>query len=299
MSSNPGFSGRSEPSFIGVLDQHHAGTNNGDGQPSMHSGVNSAAKMMVREARPLSAWSVSIWKRVFDVACVLGTLPVTVPVFLITGLAVRLTSQGPVLFRQQRMGRNGQAFTILKFRTMPVRRSAANRPSVTTSINQRFTPVGATLRRWKLDELPQLVNVVRGEMSVVGPRPKLADHQTSSLNCRPGITGRATIVFAREEMVLSPLPSSQLDGIYHKVVLPLKHQLDQEYMAHATLMSDVKLIVNSVFRKWEDLELRHLVQMHPEFASQARKPAEKSAITAIPIVLTHQQAPLRSEFQAD
>jgi lipopolysaccharide/colanic/teichoic acid biosynthesis glycosyltransferase len=195
------------------------------------------------------------------------------------------------------MGRHGRPFTILKFRTMPVRRHAARRPSVTTSINQRFTPVGPFLRRWKLDELPQLINVLRGDMSIVGPRPKLADHQTIQLNCRPGITGRATIVFAQEEMVLSPLPSGQLDGIYHKVVLPLKQQLDQEYMARATFASDLKLIFNSVFRNWEDLELRHLIQMHPEFVAPVRRQAEKPI--PLPVVLSHQQTPLHSEFQAD
>jgi lipopolysaccharide/colanic/teichoic acid biosynthesis glycosyltransferase len=188
-------------------------------------------------------------------------------------------------------------FTILKFRTMPVRRSAAKRPNVTTSINQRFTPLGPFLRGWKLDELPQLINILRGDMSLVGPRPKVADHQTAQLNCRPGVTGRATIVFAREEMVLSPLPSSQLDGIYHRVVLPLKHQLDEEYMSKATFASDMKLIFNSVFRNWEDLELRHLIQMHPEFAAQMRRQAERPI--PIPVVLTHQQTSLRSEFQAD
>jgi len=245
--------------------------------------------------RPVSWWSGSAWKRVFDVVCVVCTLPVTVPVFLLTGLAVRVTSPGPVLFRQERVGMNGQLFTILKFRTMPVRRNpAAKRPSVTTSINQRFTPVGPFLRRWKLDELPQLINVLWGHMSIVGPRPKMPHHQTVSLNCRPGITGRATIVFAREETVLSPLPSCQLDGLYHKVVLPLKQRLDEEYMATATFASDIDLIVNSVFRNWEDLDLRHLIQMHPEFAAQMRK-AERPI--PIPVVLSHQ--PMQGEFQAD
>jgi hypothetical protein len=98
-------------------------------------------------------------------------------------------------------------------------------------------------------------------------------------------------------MVLSPLPSSQLEGIYHKVVLPLKRQLDEEYMGTATFRSDIQLIFNSVFRNWEDLELRHLIQMHPEFASQMRRTAEKPI--PIPVVLTHQQTPLHEEFQAD
>jgi len=93
--------------------------------------------------------------------------------------------------------------------------------------------------------------------------------------------------------VLSPLPSCQLDGIYHKVVLPLKQRLDEEYMAKATFTSDIRLIVKSVFRKWEDLELRHLVQMHPEFAAQVRRPTERPI--PMPVVVSHQQVP----FQAD
>lgn len=294
MSSNPDYSGRSEKASFSTLNQQAAVHTKTAPPASMYTIVTPIDS--VRHMKSLSQWSGSAWKRVFDVLCVLCSLPVTVPLFLLTGLAVRLTSKGPVLFRQERMGRNGQPFTIFKFRTMPVRRNpAAKRPSVTTSINQRFTPVGPFLRRWKLDELPQLMNVLVGHMSMVGPRPKLPIHQTRCLNCRPGITGRATLVFAREEAILSPLPSSQLEGVYHKVVLPLKQRLDEEYMATATVASDIRLIVNSVFRKWEDLDLRNLIQMHPEFA--ARKPVEKPI--PIPVVLSHSSAHMQGEFQAD
>ena len=298
MSSNPGFSGTSEVSSFNVSTQRGSVHTKWDTATSIHSSVTTIDRTALRQATPLSQWSGSAWKRAFDIACVLLSLPLTVPLFLLLGLAVRITSRGPVLFRQQRMGMNGRSFTIFKFRTMPVRRHAsAKRPSVTTSINQRFTPVGPFLRRWKLDEVPQLFNVLRGDMSIVGPRPKLADHQTTRWNCRPGITGRATIVFAREEMVLSPLPSCQLDGIYHKVVLPLKLRLDEEYMAKATFMSDMRLIFNSVFRKWEDLELRHLIQMHPEFAVPMRRPVEKPI--PIPVAVSHTTAAMQGEFQAD
>lgn len=216
-----------------------------------------------RSARSLSRWSASLSKRLFDIGCVVLSLPVTVPGLLLTGLAVRLSSRGPVLFRQQRMGCHGQTFTIYKFRTMPVRRSSTSRPVVTTAINQRFTPVGPFLRRWKLDELPQLINVLRGDMSLVGPRPKVPSHQANRLNCRPGITGRATIVFAREEVTLANIPTAQLDAYYHGVVLPLKQMLDEDYMASATFASDLKLIVQSIFRKWDDLKLSDLVPSVP------------------------------------
>ena len=296
MSANPGFAGRPEKHSLGLITPHIP--IKWDASPSKHTGVTSIDQAASRQGKIVSRWTQSKWKRAFDIACVLGSLPLTVPMFLSVGLVVRVTSRGPVLFRQQRMGRNGQPFTIFKFRTMPVRRiPGANRPTVTTSINQRFTPVGPFLRRWKLDEIPQLLNVLRGEMSVVGPRPKLAHHQTSRMNCRPGITGRATFVFAREEMVLSSLPSCQLDGVYHSVILPLKQRLDEEYMATATLQSDVELIFNSVLRKWEDLELRHLIQMHPEFATQLRKPMEKPV--SIPIVGAHHQSTMHRELRAD
>lgn len=146
------------------------------------SGIVSAiAAAAHRERRPPSRWSASRAKRLFDVGCVLCSLPITIPALFVTGLAVRFTSQGPVLFHQERMGGDGQTFIIHKFRTMPGRGTSTARPVVTTSINQRFTPVGPFLRRWKLDELPQLWNVLRGDMSFVGPRPKVPSHQSNQL----------------------------------------------------------------------------------------------------------------------
>ena len=122
--------------------------------------------------RRLSPWSRSGAKRLFDCACVLPVLLLLVPALLAIALAVRLTSPGPVLFLQQRMGRNGRTFTILKFRTM-IHATDEPHNAVTTAANQAFTPIGPFLRRWKLDELPQLLNVLAGDMSLVGPRPKM------------------------------------------------------------------------------------------------------------------------------
>lgn len=298
MNSNPGYSGQFETTSHSYTEPEYPLPVRRIRLQDPSSGrITPIDKESIRSRRSLSPWSKSLRKRFFDMACVVCSFPITIPMFLMTGLAVRLSSHGPVLFRQERMGRNGKTFTILKFRTMPVRRDTSNRPDVTTSMNQSFTPVGPFLRRWKLDELPQLINVLRGEMSLVGPRPKLPNHQMSRLNCRPGITGRATIVFAREELVLSPVPSSQLDSVYHKVVLPLKQRLDEEYMASATFSSDLKLIFDSMLRRWEDLELRHLLQFDPEFARQMKKPVPKPATG--PVMLPQQQPALRSELQAD
>lgn len=161
-----------------------------------------------------------------------------------------MTSTGPVLFLQRRMGRRGRIFTIIKFRTLTHCGDDVHR-AVTTSANQCFTPVGRFLRRWKLDELPQLWNVLAGDMSLVGARPKLPIHQIGELECRPGITGAATIAFAREEALLARLPMSDLDGYYNEVVLPFKHRIDEEYMAQATFSSDLKLLVDTVLRRWD------------------------------------------------
>jgi len=206
----------------------------------------------------LSPWSRSGSKRIFDCACVLSMMPLLIPILAVVGLAVRLTSTGPVLFLQKRTGRNGRHFTILKFRTMVHASDNAHQP-VTTCGNQLFTPVGPFLRRWKLDELPQLFNVLAGHMSLVGPRPKLAAHAISSLPCRAGITGAATVAFAREESILDRVPKQHLDAFYHSVVLPAKLRLDAEYMAKATFLSDFKLIVQSVFRRWDSVIIEDLL----------------------------------------
>jgi lipopolysaccharide/colanic/teichoic acid biosynthesis glycosyltransferase len=207
----------------------------------------------------LSPWSRSRAKRVFDCACVLLMLPVLIPIFLVVGLAVRITSRGPVLFLQKRMGRHGREFTILKFRTMIHSSEKVHHP-VTTSGNQLFTRVGPFLRRWKLDEMPQLFNVLAGHMSLVGPRPKLPAHAISNVPCRAGITGAATIAFAREETILDLVPKHHLEAFYHSVVLPAKHQLDEEYMASATFASDLKLIIDSVLRRWDTRVIERLLK---------------------------------------
>jgi len=206
----------------------------------------------------ISSWSRSPMKRVFDCFCVLCSLPVALPVLLVTAIAVWLTSRGPILFRQSRVGRAGKPFTIFKFRTMPAVPSTHSRPAVTTASNQVLTSIGAFMRRWKLDESPQLFNVLRGDLSLVGPRPKLASHQLSPLFCRPGITGHATIVFAAEERALSSIPAAQLDGFYRDVVLPAKEALDRHYMSRATFVSDLKLICRTLIRKADVCELRRL-----------------------------------------
>lgn len=208
----------------------------------------------------VSSWSSCGRKRAFDLVCVLLALPVLIPICLVIGLAIRLTSRGPVLFLQKRTGMHRRRFTILKFRTMEHRESGRHN-SVTTTDNQRFTPIGPFLRRWKLDELPQILNVLMGDMSLVGPRPKMPEHQLGDLRCRPGITGAATIAFAREEEVLARLPNHHLESYYHSVILPAKLRLDGEYMAQASFISDLKLLFQTALRRWDSATMLDLLDI--------------------------------------
>jgi lipopolysaccharide/colanic/teichoic acid biosynthesis glycosyltransferase len=198
-----------------------------------------------------SAWSRSRAKRFFDILAVLLSLPFALPILGAIGICVCLGSRGSALFVQLRIGKDGKPFKIYKFRTM-LHDSGSPRPSVTTIRNQKFTSIGPFLRKWKLDELPQLLNVLLGDMSLVGPRPKMPEHQSGPLFCRPGVTGAATLAFGREELLLAGIPKNELNDFVRDVLSPLKSRMDGEYMASASFVSDLKLIIRSVFRKWPD-----------------------------------------------
>jgi lipopolysaccharide/colanic/teichoic acid biosynthesis glycosyltransferase len=213
--------------------------------------------------KPVSAWSRSLFKRIFDISCVLMAAPLVLPVCLFVGVGVRLTSRGPVLFKQRRSGLHGVSFTIFKFRTME--HEAVHKAEAT--VNQSFTSIGPFLRRWKLDELPQLLNVLLGDMSLVGPRPKVAEQQLGDPICRPGITGAATLVFAYEEAVLTRIPRDLLCEYIRNTVLPAKLELDREYMAEATFLSDLSLIVRTLVRRWDGNTIFRLQGIeHPQSA---------------------------------
>lgn len=195
----------------------------------------------------LSRWCVSDWKRVFDLVCVTPALIVASPFLALVAIAVRLTSPGPVIFRQQRAGQHRKLFTIYKFRTM-VENSESIGPGHTAKDDPRITRVGTFLRRFKLDELPQLYNVLRGDMSLVGPRPKLPHHDHTFMACRPGVTGAATLAFSDEQHILCSVPADQLEAFYQEHVIPRKIRLDVDYMSAASLGSDVKVLIKTVLR---------------------------------------------------
>jgi lipopolysaccharide/colanic/teichoic acid biosynthesis glycosyltransferase len=160
---------------------------------------------------------------------------------LAIALCVRLTSPGPAFFTQFRVGRRGRHFRIYKFRTMSSG-SEINGPGLTRDGDGRITGVGFWLRKLKLDEFPQFYNVLRGDMSLVGPRPKLQQYAgIVDMPYRPGVTGAASLAFRHEEKLLSRVHPSRMDDFYHQHIRPLKARIDARYMCRATFWSDMRL----------------------------------------------------------
>lgn len=189
-----------------------------------------------------SAWSISAAKRCLDFTIAVLALLLTWPLLVITALLVRFRSPGPVIFRQERVGRGGALFTVYKFRTMEVT-TQEHGPSMTKRGDPRVTAFGHFLRKYKLDELPQLVNVLRGDMSLIGPRPKLPLHmEVMNMPFRPGLTGAATLVFRCEEEMLQDIPDHELETYNCRLIKPLKAKLDWDYMSQATLGSDIAML---------------------------------------------------------
>ena len=187
-----------------------------------------------------SSWALSKRRRLFDCTVAGAAMILSFPLLILIALLVRITSSGPVLFRQKRMGRNGVEFTLYKFRSMRVEEPRGSH--ITVSGDARITRVGSLLRRYKLDELPQFWNVLKGDMSLVGPRPKLPRHEALLMTARPGITGPATLAFRCEEELLLEIDESDLELFYEIVIKPAKARIDFDYMQNATCRSDLKLL---------------------------------------------------------
>ncbi len=192
-----------------------------------------------------SKWSLSLSKRIFDLLGALLILAFLALPMLAIALCIRMSSQGPVLFVQYRVGRGGRLFAVYKFRSMVTGASAGY--GLTADGDQRITVLGRWMRKLKIDELPQLFNIVRGDMSLVGPRPKLPQYEgIVNMPYRPGVTGAATLAFRREEELLTHIHPSQLDSFYAQAIKPLKTSLDVRYMSHATLWTDLRTIAATV-----------------------------------------------------
>lgn len=188
-------------------------------------------------------------KRLFDILVSLIGLAVFSPMMLGLALLVKLDSHGPVLYRASRVGRGGHPFHMLKFRTMVADAHQVG-PAITYDGDSRITRLGAILRSVRLDELPQLINVLRGEMSLVGPRPE-APHfvayytpeQRTVLQVRPGVTGLAQLTFRNEAAILSG-DSPEQD--YVKIILPRKLSIDLAYVERQSLWLDIRILVSTV-----------------------------------------------------
>jgi lipopolysaccharide/colanic/teichoic acid biosynthesis glycosyltransferase len=189
---------------------------------------------------------------VLDAAVATLLLAALAPALALIAVLVKVTSRGPVLFVQERVGRGGVPFRLLKFRTMA---SDAPRrgPALTVGGDPRITRIGRMLRRWKLDELPQLANVLRGDMSLVGPRPEVPCYvarytaaQRRVLAVRPGITDPASLSYVDESQLLATFDDPERG--YVDVVLPRKLSLSLAYLDHRTLRSDLALLARTATR---------------------------------------------------
>ncbi len=188
-------------------------------------------------------------RRLVDVSGATAGLVVLSPLFLLLASFIKLDSPGPVFYRARRVGKAGREFRLYKFRSM-VTDADRRGPGITASGDRRVTRVGAVLRRTKLDELPQLINVLRGEMSLVGPRPEdpsyvalYTPEQRQVLRVRPGITSAASLTYRYEEQLLT---GPDWEMTYRTQVLPDKLAIDLRYLNGRTLSSDLGLILRTI-----------------------------------------------------
>ncbi len=206
-------------------------------------------------ARPVPAAKVSLtfyakWgKRALDIFCSSLGLLVLSPLFVVVAYCIKLTSPGPSFYLQTRIGRNGRQFLIVKFRSMIIGKLNGDL-GITVSGDKRVTPIGRVLRRYKLDELPQLWNVLRGDMSLVGPRPELPMYvasytaeQRQVLAVRPGITDPASLTYRHEEKILAEYDDP--DQFYRTRILPDKLAQSLVYLQKISLKVDLRIIVET------------------------------------------------------
>ncbi len=194
-------------------------------------------------------------KRVVDFAISAFMLIMLFPFFMLAALMIRFTSPGPAFFRQRRVGRNGRNFYLLKFRTMFVLQDA-EKGRFEPGSSARVTRIGRVLRKTKLDELPQLWNVLKGDMALVGPRPEVRkwtgvypERWALVHTVRPGITDPAAIVFRNEEEILAGSPDPE--NTYQFEILPKKLEMYEAYVRNRSFAGDLKLIFRTLIAIWK------------------------------------------------
>ena len=195
-------------------------------------------------------------KRVFDVFFSLLGLVLLAPIFLVVAIWIKLDSPGSVFFRQTRIGQFGREFSIYKFRTMVANAESLGK-QITVANDRRITRSGQFLRKFKLDEIPQLFNVLKGEMSLVGPRPEVpryvelyTSEQRKVLEVRPGITDIASIEFRNENDLLAN--ALNFEEAYIQEIMPKKLELNMQYIDRANLGFDFLIILQTLWRVASD-----------------------------------------------
>ena len=190
-------------------------------------------------------------KRTFDFCSSLIGLLVLSPLLILFSIAIKISSSGPVFFLQKRVGKDGKLFTLIKFRSMIVEHD--NISTATARGDARITKIGEFLRKYKLDELPELWNVLKGEMSLVGPRPdvpgyadKLVGRDRDILKLRPGITGAASVKYVNEEEILASQENPQKYN--DEVIFPDKVKVNLDYYENQSFWLDIKIIFATIFR---------------------------------------------------
>jgi Sugar transferases involved in lipopolysaccharide synthesis len=192
-------------------------------------------------------------KRAFDFVCALCGLIALSPLFIIVSLCVWISSKGSVFYTQKRVGKGNKDFSIYKFRSMRV---GADKKGLLSfgraGKDRRVTTIGYIIRKYKIDELPQLFNVLKGDMSFVGPRPEVRKYvllytpeQKRVLDVRPGITDVASIAFANENDILSKHYNPE--QYYIDVIMPKKIEMNLDYIDHRSLRKDIKIILRTLF----------------------------------------------------
>jgi len=199
-------------------------------------------------------------KRTLDVVVALGGMIILAPLLGVVALTILLTSGRPAVFKQVRVGKKGRLFLIRKFRTMSVL-SGTEAGAFEPGNMARITPFGKFLRSTKFDELPQLWNVLRGDMSLVGPRPEVpkwvivrSDHWKQVLSIRPGVTDPASIAFRDEETILAR--SSDPEATYRETILPQKLAIYEKYLRTRTLLGDIRIFAETFLRVSVDIARR-------------------------------------------
>lgn len=188
-------------------------------------------------------------KRIFDIISSLFGLILLSPFMLIIAILIKLDSKGPIFFKQVRVTKNGREFKIFKYRTMRV--GSDKFSQITVGKDSRITKVGDFLRKYKLDEIPQLINVLIGDMSLVGPRPEVpkyvalyTEEQREILKVRAGITDYASIEFSNENDILAN--ETDPEKAYIEKIMPRKIELNKKYLSEISVMTDIKIILLTI-----------------------------------------------------